>query len=123
MLVHRATALVETQGESAFTEFQKQGSEWWYGDTYLFIYDLNLRVLLNPAYPNRVGTNPSGEKDACGKAFHDEFLKVVTSKGSGWVSYTFPKPGHKGLFQKWSYVKACKLNSGTLIIGAGFYED
>ena len=49
----------------------------------------------NPAFPQREGGNPHGEKDANGKMFHDEFLKVVKAKGAGWVDYMFPKPGQK----------------------------
>ena len=92
-MVNKASALVEKQGKAAFSEFRKRESEWWFGNTYVFIYDQNLNVLLNPAFPKREGTNPHGEKDANGKAFHDEFLKMVQTNGSGWVDYMFPKPG------------------------------
>jgi cytochrome c len=50
-------------------------------------------VLLNPALPEREGTNVAGGKDAKGKPFQDDILKVATAQGSGWVSYMFPKPG------------------------------
>jgi len=86
-LVNRAAALVDQRGRAAFDEFRKRDSEWWYGNTYLFAYDDHLNVLLNPAFPKREGTNPHGEKDANGKMMHDEFLKTVQTKGSGWVDY------------------------------------
>jgi signal transduction histidine kinase len=89
----------------------------------MFIYDQNLNVLLNPGFPKREGTNPHGEKDANGKAFHDEFLKVVQTKGSGWVDYMFPKPGQTQPFQKWSYVRAVNIDGTPCIIGAGFYPE
>jgi len=57
------------------------------------------------------------------KAFHDEFMKLVKSKGSGWVDYWLPKPGQTQPSQKWSYVKAVKIDGGTGIIGAGFYPE
>lgn len=121
-MVNRAAALVERQGKAAaFAEFRKRDSEWWFGNIYLFSYDQNLNVLLNPAFPKREGTNPRGEKDAKGKAFHDEFLRVVQTKGSGWVDYMFPKPGETRLSQKWSYVKAVNIDGTPGIIGAGFY--
>lgn len=122
-MVNKAAALVETQGKAAFSEFRKPDSEWWFGNTYLFAYDQKLNVLLNPAFPKREGTNPQGQKDANGKAFHDEFLKVVQAKGSGWVDYTFPKPGQTQPSQKWSYVKAVKIEGTPGIIGAGFYPE
>lgn len=122
-LVERAAALVEQRGRAAFTEFATPDSEWWFGETYLFAYDENLNVLLNPAFPARVGTNPSGETDATGKAFHDEFLRVVRAHGAGWVGYMFPKPGQTRPSQKWSYVRAVTVDGMPGIIGAGFYPQ
>jgi len=122
-LVNRAAALVDQRGQAAFDEFRKRDSEWWQGNTYLFAYDDHLNVLLNPAFPKREGTNPHGEKDANGKMFHDEFLKVVQVKGAGWVDYMFPKPGRTQPSQKWSYVKGFKREDLTGIIGAGFFPE
>jgi cytochrome c len=122
-MVDKAAALVESQGKEAFSDFRKRDSEWWFGNTYLFVYDKDMNVLLNPAFPKREGTNVHGDKDANGKLFHDEFMKVIHTKGSGWVDYMFPKPGQTQLSQKWSYVKAVKLDGGTGLIGAGFYPE
>lgn len=84
-LVEKAAALVERQGKAgAFTEFRKKGSEWFTGNTYLFSYDMKANVLLNPAFPEREGTNVAGGKDATGKLFHDEIIKAA-ERGSGWV--------------------------------------
>ncbi len=122
-MVNKAAALVESQGKAAFSEFRKRDSEWWFGNTYLFVYDKDMNVLLNPAFPQREGTNVHGQKDANGKLFHDEFMKVIHDKGSGWVDYLFPKPGQTQPSLKWSYVKAVKINGGIGLIGAGFYPE
>ena len=122
-MVNKATALLETQGKAAFSEFRKRNSEWWFGNTYLFVYDKDMNVLLNPAFPEREGTNVHGQKDDNGKLFHDEFMKVVQSKGSGWVDYMFPKPGQTQSSQKWSYVKTVKIDGTPGLIGAGFYPE
>jgi signal transduction histidine kinase len=82
-----------------------------------------MNVLLNPAFPKREGTNVHGDKDANGKLFHDEFMKVIHTRGAGWVDYMFPKPGQTQLSQKWSYVKAVKMDGTTGLIGAGFYPE
>jgi signal transduction histidine kinase len=122
-LVNRAAALVDQRGRAAFDEFRKRDSQWWFGNTYLFAYDDHLNVLLNPAFPKREGTNPSGEKDANGKMFHDEFLKKVQASGAGWVDYMFPKPGQTQPSHKWSYVKGFKADGMTGLIGAGFFVE
>jgi len=122
-LVNKAAAMVDKQGKSVLAEFRKRDSEWWSGNTYLFAYDMKLNVLLNPAFPQREGTNAHGEKDANGVFFHDEFIKAVQAKGSGWVSYMFPKPGQTQPSMKWSYVKAINVDGTPGLIGAGFYPE
>jgi len=122
-MVNKAAALVEAQGKAAFSEFRKRDSEWWFGNTYLFVYDKDMNVLLNPAFPKREDTNVHGDKDANGKLFHDEFMKVIQTSGSGWVDYMFPKPGQTKPSQKWSYVKGVKIDGGLGLIGAGFYPE
>ena len=123
-MVDKAAALVESEGKAtAFAKFRKRDSEWWHGSTYLFAYDQDLNVLLNPAFPKREGTNVHGQTDANGKPMHDEFMKVVRAKGAGWVDYVFPKPGQTTPSRKWTYVKAVNFDGKKGLIGAGFYPD
>ena len=122
-LVNKAAAEIESKGKAAFAEFRKQGSEWWPGQSYLFVYDTKLNVLLVAAFPQNEGTNRAGATDSKGKAYHDEFVKVAESKGSGWVDYMFPKPGQTESSQKWSYVKAVNVDGVPGLVGAGFYPE
>ena len=122
-LVNKAADLIEKQGKAAFPEMRKRGSEWYYGNLYVFAYDSDLTVLLNPAFPQLEGQHMHGEKDKKGKLFHDEFMKVAQTKGSGWVDYWWPKPGETEPSHKWSYVKAVKIDGRTGVVGAGFYPD
>ncbi len=122
-LVDRAAALVARHGKAAFAEFRKKGSEWFQDDTYLFAYDLKGNVLLNPAFPAREGTNVSGQRDASGKLFHDEIIRTATSRGSGWVDYTFPRPGRIEPSKKWTYVRRVDIDGVPGLIAAGFYPE
>ena len=63
-LVDKAAVVIDSNGKASFSEFRKKGGEWFHGDTYLFVYDLKANVLLNPAFPQREGTNVAGQKDA-----------------------------------------------------------
>jgi methyl-accepting chemotaxis protein len=76
-LVNKAAALIESKGKAIFPELRKKDTEWFRGDTYLFVYDLKSNVLLNAAFPAREGTNTTGQKDANGKLFHHEFIQVA----------------------------------------------
>lgn len=122
-LVEKAAALVDKKGKAAFLEFRRKDSAWFHGDHYLFAYDLNGNVLLNPAFPKREGTNVSGQKDAKGKPMHDEMIKVARTRGTGWVDYLFPRPGQTQPSKKWTYVKKVTVDGMPGLIGSGFYPD
>lgn len=122
-LVNKAAALIEGKGKAAFPELRKKDTEWFHGDTYLFVYDLKSNVLFNAAFPAREGTNTTGQKDANGKLFHHEFIQVAESKGSGWVDYMFPKPGQTAPSRKWAYVKAVKVDGVPSLVASGFYPE
>jgi len=122
-LVNKAAALIDSKGKAAFAEFSVKGSEWFHDDTYLFVYDLKSNVLLNPAFPARVGTRVTGQKDANGKLFHDAIIQTAATKGSGWVDYMFPKPGQARPSQKWAFVRAVKIDGVPGLVASGFYPD
>ena len=122
-LVNKAAALIDSKGKAAFSEFRVKGSEWFHDDTYLFVYDMQSNVLLNPAFPAREGTRVSGQKDANGKLFHDAIIQTAETKGSGWVDYMFPKPGQTQPSQKWAYVKAVKIDGVPGLVASGFYPE
>jgi len=122
-LVNKAAALIESKGKAAFSEFKVKDTEWFHGETYLFVYDLKSNVLLNPAFPAREGTKVTGQKDANGKLFHDAIIQMAETKGSGWVDYMFPKPGQTQPSRKWAYVKAVKIDGVPGLIASGFYPE
>lgn len=122
-LVDKAAALIDRKGKAAFAEFGVKGSEWFHGDTYLFVYDLNANVLLNPAFPAREGTNVHGQKDTNGKPFHDAMIQTAKATGSGWVDYMFLRPGQSQPSHKWTYVKAVKIDGVPGLVGSGFYSE
>src|SRR5262245_18393179 len=76
-LVNRAATLIDKDGKAAFVEFRKKDSVWFHGDTYLFAYDMGANVLLNPAFPQREGTNVSGQKDSKGKLLHQAIIDTA----------------------------------------------
>ena len=123
VIVNKAAELVEKQGRAAFSQFRRRGTEWWFDDVYLFVFDMSGNILLNAAFPKREGTNRLGERDADGKLFHEGSISVVQSDGSGWVDYMFPKPGQNNPTVKWSYVRSVTIDGKPGLIGAGFYTE
>jgi cytochrome c len=122
-LVNKAAAVIQSNGKAAFSQFREKDSEWFKGDTYLFVYDLKSNVLLNAAFPAREGTNTTGQKDANGKLFHHDFINMAETKGAGWVDYMFPKPGQTQPARKWAYVKAVTVDGVPSLVASGFYPE
>ena len=120
-LVDKAAALVDKDGKAAFAEFRKKDSDWFHGTTYLFAYDMKGNVLLNPAFPQREGTNVTGQRDAKGKLLHQAIIETAENKGAGWVDYWFPKPGQTEPSQKWTYVRKVTIDGVPGLIASGFY--
>lgn len=121
VLVDKAAALIESKGKSAFPEFKKKDSEWFKGETYIFILDMKGTTLLQPANPELETKNTLDLKDANGKVFVREFIETA-KKGLGWVDYMWPKPGEKSPSKKVSYVKSAKMPGGeAVVVGAGIY--
>ena len=120
--VTNAARLIEKSGrEAAFREFRKPNREWFHDDTYLFAYDMDLYVLLNPAFPEREGRNLADHRDAVGKAVHEEIRGVVKANAAGWVDTVIAQPGSSTRAKKRVYVMAVTIDGRPGIIGSGFY--
>lgn len=121
-LVNKAAALIEQKGKDAFPEFRVKDSEWFKGETYVFVYDLKGTVLCNPAFVGYEGKNLIGLKDPNGKAFVQELVNVAKEKGSGWVDYLLQKPGETTPSKKISYATTAKMPDGqTVMVGSGMW--
>lgn len=88
-------------------------------DLYIFVYDLEGKVLAHGVRRELVGINRWGAKDPDGKPWIQDWTKLVKEKGSGWIEYKElnPAQGNK-VMKKASWVE---LHNG-MVIGAGIYE-
>ena len=122
-LVNRAAALVESKGKAAFDEFRKKDSEWFYGNTYVFVDDMNGKSLCLPSNPAEEGKTNLDLKDASGKQVMKDFIDTA-KKGSGWIEYVWPKPGETKPSKKKSFVRSTKMPDGQMVIvGSGMYVE
>jgi methyl-accepting chemotaxis protein len=88
---------------------------------YLWIHRQGDSIML--AHPNKklVNTNVSEMKGPDGMFIFQEFNKVVTASGAGFVYYYWPKPGETEPVRKLSYVKG--FQPWGWVIGTGIYID
>jgi cytochrome c len=123
-LVNKAAALLEQKGKDAFPEFRVKDGEWFKGNTYIYVYDLNGTMLCNPPYAGFEGKNLIAIKDQNGKAYLQELIDVVKAKGAGWVDYLLPKPGEMTPSKKIGYARTAKMPDGqTVLVGSGLYVN
>ena len=123
-LVDKAAALIESKGKDAFPEFKKKDSEWYKGETYIFVYDMNGIGLMHPINPELEGKNATNMKDANGKLWMQEFIETAKTNGSGWVDYMWSKQWKGQPSKKISYIKKAKMpDEEMVIVGAGIYIE
>jgi len=124
-LVREAAALVEKNGEEAFSQFKTEGSKWWKGETYIFVVDTEGNMLVHTD-PKLEGKNQMGLRDVNGKPIIKWFIDEVSSyegETEGWSHYLWPKPGDIFPIWKTTFVKLATATSGKkYIVGSGVYN-
>ena len=122
-LVDDASARLAERGEKAFPEFRVRGSRWFSAHTYVFVDDIRMVSRVNGPRPQLEGRNVIDLKDASGRPFHREWLKLLETTDSAWVSYLWPRPDHARPSRKWTYIRKTAAGGETYIVGAGVYES
>jgi len=107
--------------ETALKKLNDKNGPFVWKDSYVLCIDIGTgAVLAHPMLPNVVGKMSQKFKDANGKLFAVEYILVAKSKGEGWISYVWPKPGEKKPSPKISYVY--EVPGENVIMVAGIYE-
>jgi signal transduction histidine kinase len=123
-LVREACALLEKEGDKAIPEFRRNQSKWFYGETYLFIYDMDGTRVFHATEPETEGKNFMDFRDAYGKHIVKMALALTSGKtGEGWRHYMWAKPD--SIFPEWksAFLKRVTIPSGkTYIVGCGIYN-
>lgn len=122
--VKRGAALIAEKGDKAFDTFRQKGSEWFYGDQYLFVWDMDGLRYVYPPNRKREGEQVRSLKDIDDKPIGELMIKVASSnEGKGWIHYRWPKPGEVTPSWKSTYVMKVQSPSGkAFIIGGGAYD-
>ncbi len=90
-------------------------------DGYFWINDLGGRMIMHPMKPELDGKIVIDQKDPDGVPLFREFIRTVKESGSGYVRYSWPKPGAKEPQPKISFVTG--FAPWGWIIGSGLYID
>ena len=90
-------------------------------DDYLWINDMEPRMVMHPVRPDLNGKMLDDYKDPTGLKLFVAFVDVVKAKGAGFVAYQWPRPGSDAPQPKLSYV--AEFKPWGWIIGTGVYVD
>lgn len=91
------------------------------GGNYIWINDLQPRMILHPANPALEGQDLSDYRDPNGFAIFVEAARIARDRGEGIVRYMWPKPGQSQPVPKISYVKL--YTPWGWVAGTGIYVD
>ncbi|MCW3995144.1 MAG: cache domain-containing protein [Candidatus Bathyarchaeota archaeon] len=123
-LVTNAVSFIEQEGKTAFPEFRKEGSEWFHGDSYVFVWRTDGLRVVYPPDPSGEGQNMSSLVDANGKPIGKLFIDTALSaEGEGWVDYSWPKPHETEPSIKRTFIKSVIVEKETFLVGSGYYIE
>jgi len=99
----------------------KQGKFVW-KDTYVFLMDLDGKMLAHPMSPALIGQSLLDRKDKGepGKLLFKEFVELAKGKGEGWSDYMWSNPGDPKPRKKISFIY--RVPGKDLLAGAGIWE-
>jgi hypothetical protein len=118
-LVEKGIAHLRVRGdEAAFQDFEQRGGPFIQGDYYLWVCDQDGIVRCNGSNPKSRNQNHADLKDANGKLFIREVLRIAREQGKGWVDYYWRNPVSKQVEPKSTYFE----RTGSLILLCGIYR-
>ena len=118
-MVKKAIQFIKTEGkEKAFAEFSNPKGKFVDRDLYIFVYDMDGKVVAHGFNQKMIGKDLLEMKDSDGKYFVKERVEIVKTKGKGWQDYKFTDPITKKIEPKTAYVERIE----NLIVGCGIYK-
>jgi len=120
-LVKEAIAFAKANGrEAVIKEVTKAGGKFHRhgGELYVFIYDMDGKVVAHGQGASKVGVNQMNAKDPDGVEYVKERVKLAKTKGKGWHDYQYVNPSTQKRQPKTSYIEVWD----NLIFGAGIYK-
>ena len=116
-LVKKAVALYKSEGKAkalaAYLDPSFQPK-----DLFVLVHDTKGVVVQHPKNPALNGKDNIAGKDADGKPFIADMVRIAQEKGSGWVDYKVINAQTKNPEQKSLYFE----RADDLIIGAGIFK-
>jgi cytochrome c len=119
-VVKQCVAMFQAEGrEAALTAINDPKGSFVKGDSYAFALNMDNKMLAHPFDKKVLNLSINNVVDANGDRLFTKMKGVAEKQGSGWVEYTWAKPGEDGAKRKKSYIM--KVPGEELYVGAGYY--
>lgn len=105
--------------KKTFDAITNRKGEFVKGDLYVFVYDMKGKCVAHGGNTRQVGKDLIELKDAEGRLFVSERIKLIKKKGKGWHEYTWSNPATRKIEKKTAYVE----KADKYIFGCGVYGD
>jgi cytochrome c len=89
------------------------------GSLYVYALDFKGQMLGHPVQPELRGQNQWDLKDAKGKPFIQELVKLAQEQGQGWYEYWWVRVNDSTPTLKKTYIK--KVPGEEILVAAGYY--
>ena len=117
-LVKKAVALYRSAGpEQAQAAFNAPGGEFQPKDLFTVVIGLDGVMRQHARISAFNGKDVTRLRDADGKYFVEEQLKIAKGPGSGWIEFAFSNPTEKTIENKIMYLETV----GDVFIGVGYF--
>jgi len=119
-LVEKAAAMWKEKGkDQTLKSINDPNGPFVRGNLYTFALTMNNVVLAHPRDKSLIRMRLNTLTDANGTPVFVRFGEVAGGKGSGWVEYTWNKPGEKEPSPKRTFIKS--MPEEDVYFGAGYY--
>ncbi len=118
-LLAKAVAYLKANGkDKAFAAFNDKKGEFVNKDLYIFVLDLNGKVIAHGANEKLIGRDMMGVKDKTGDLFIKKMVDLANAQGKGEVEYYWDNPVTKKVALKVSIFEKV----GDVIVACGYYK-
>ncbi len=125
-LVEDAAAMMEREGENAFSQFARSGSKWLNEKYYIFVYTPDGTNVFHPIEHGFAGKNLMELQDANGKPvvrFITDIARNPAKNSSGWVFYLWEDQTELIPLWKSAYIRKVVTGDGKIyLVGSGLYD-
>ena len=118
-LMEKAVTYLKANGkDKAFEAFNNKKGDFVNKDLYIFVLDLNGKILSHGANEKLIGRDMMATKDKNGQLFIKKMVDLANAEGKGEVEYYWDNPVTKKVALKVSILEKV----GDVIVACGYYK-